>query len=224
VSQQINLYNPQFEHKRKLFGAAAMAQALLLLLAGVLALSFYGERGISALQVAARDGAQKLEKKKRELEAVNTEFAPREKSPELEAELAENEAQLAALKRIAAAVDRGDLGNATGYSEYFKALARQHVDGLWLTGLAITGAGCEIGVRGRAVDASLLPGFLGNLTREKIMQGKSFGSLQIGHPEQPATVAGTPQGKDDKDAKAAAAAAAPYVEFSLQSKPEGAQS
>jgi hypothetical protein len=234
VSQQINLYNPQFEHKRKLFGAATMAQALLLLLVGVLALAFYGERSVKALQVAARDGAQQVDKKKRELEAVSTEFAPRQKSAELEAELAENEAQLAALKRIASAVDRGDLGNATGYSEYFKALARQHVDGLWLTGLAITGAGCEIGVRGRAVDASLLPGFLGNLTREKIMQGKSFGSLQISHPEPAATTAATTTannagkdntpGKVDPAGKGGTAAAAPYVEFSLQSKPEGAQS
>jgi hypothetical protein len=225
VSQQINLYNPQFEHKRKLFGAAAMAQALLLLLAGILALSFYGQRGVGALQVAARDGAQQMEKKKRELEAVNTEFAPRQKSAELDAELAENEAQLAALQRIAPAGERGDLGNATGYSEYFKALARQHVDGLWLTGLAITGAGCEIGVRGRAVDASLLPGFLGNLTHEKIMQGKTFGSLQISHPE-PAVTAAAIQvpAKDDKAGKPASAPAAPYVEFSLQSKPEGAQS
>jgi hypothetical protein len=112
-------------------------------------------------------------------------------------------------------IDRGELGNATGYSEYFRALARQHVDGLWLTGLAITGAGCDIGVRGRALDASLLPGFLGRLTQEKIMQGKAFGSLQISQPGDKAA----------KDAKPAATAnAAPFVEFSLQSRPEGAQS
>jgi hypothetical protein len=225
VSQQINLYNPQFEHKRKLFGAAAMAQALTLLAAGVVALSVYGSRQVVVLAHEASDGAIKVEKKKRELEAVSVEFAQPQKSPELEAELAENEAQLAALKRIAAAVDRGDLGNATGYSEYFKALARQHVDGLWLTGLAITGAGCDIGVHGRAVDASLLPGFLGNLTREKIMQGKSFGSLQIGHPETAAVIQQpVKDAKDAKDAKEEKRLPAPYVEFSLQSKPEGAQS
>jgi hypothetical protein len=68
------------------------------------------------------------------------------------------------------------------------------------------------------VDAALLPGFLGNLTREKIMQGKAFGSLQISHPAPPAA------GQVAKEDKKAAAAAAPYVEFSLQSKPEGAPS
>lgn len=217
MSQQINLFNPDFEEKRKLFGAATMAQALLVLFVGVLALSWYAGRNVSALQQQADSGASKLEKKKKQLALVSVEFAPRQQNPELETQLAEAEGQLAALKHIAHVIDSGELGNATGYSEYFRALARQHVDGLWLTGLAITGAGCDIGVRGRALDASLLPGFLGRLTKERIMQGKSFGSLQIGQPGQAAD-------KAPKDGKPALGAAAPFVEFSLQSRPEGAQS
>lgn len=215
MSQQINLFNPLFQEKRKVFGAAAMTQALLLLLVGVLALANYGSRNLATLQAEADSGAHRVEKKKQQLATVSAELAPREKSPDLEARLAEAEAQLASLKRIADVIDRGELGNSTGYSEYFRALARQHVDGLWLTGLAITGAGCEIGVQGRALDAALLPGFLGRLAHEKIMQGKSFGSLQISQPGPAPSQAG-------KDAKPATAV--PFVEFSLQSKPEGAQS
>jgi hypothetical protein len=216
VSQQINLFNPAFEEKRKLFGAAAMAQALVVLVVGVAALSVYGNERVAALAKQADAGARQLEKKKATLATVNTEFAPREKSPEMEAQLADAESQLASLKRIAGVLERGELGNTTGYSEYFRALARQHVDGLWLTGLAITGAGCDIGVHGRAVDASLLPGFLARLTQEKIMQGKSFGSLQIGQPGQPQQSTGK-QGDTKQPG-------APFIEFSLQSKPEGAQS
>jgi hypothetical protein len=219
MSQQINLFNPLFEEKRKLFGAAAMAQALLLLVVGVLAIAYYCERSVAVLQREADSGARQIEKKKRQLAAVSDELQPRQKSAELETQLAEAEAQLASLKRIAGVIDRGELGNATGYSEYFKALARQRVDGLWLTGLAITGAGCEIGVHGKALDAALLPGFLGRLTQEPIMRGKSFGSLQIGQPGQPEAA-----DKDGKDGKAASPGGAHFVEFSLQSKPEGAQS
>jgi hypothetical protein len=215
VSQQINLFNPAFEEKRKLFGAAAMAQALMVLVAGVVALSVYGNERVAALAKQADAGARQLEKKKATLAAVNTEFAPREKSPEMDAQLADAESQLASLKRIAGVLERGELGNTTGYSEYFRALARQHVDGLWLTGLAITGAGCDIGVHGRAVDASLLPGFLARLTQEKIMQGKAFGSLQIAQPGQPQAA-----GKQAETRQPGA----PFIEFSLQSKPEGAQS
>jgi Tfp pilus assembly protein PilN len=213
VSQQINLYNPAFEEKKKLFGTAAMAQALLLLVVGVVALALYGNVRVAALQKQADAGAGQLEKKKAQLSTVSTEFAPREKSPELEAQLAEAESQLASLKRVAGVLERGELGNTTGYSEYFRALARQHVDGLWLTGLAITGAGCDIGVHGRALNASLLPGFLARLTQEKIMQGKSFGSLQISEAAKAPV-------KDGEQGQAAAS----FLEFSLQSKPDGAQS
>lgn len=220
MSQQINLFNPALEEKRKAFGAATMAQALLVLLVGVSAIWFYAAHQVGQLQVKASAGASQVTKKKAMLAQVVTEFAPRQKSPELAAQLAEAEAQLAALKRIEGVIDRGELGNANGYSEYFRALARQHVDGLWLTGVAITGAGCDIGVRGRALDPSLLPGFLGRLANEKIMQGKSFGSLQIRQPQ------GASPAESGNDAKAlkAPVVAPPFIEFSLQSKPEEAHS
>lgn len=223
MSQQINLYNPDFEEKKKLFGAFALSQALVLLVAGVLGMTVYAQRSVADLQKQADAGAARVAKKKAQLAMVAVEFGPRGKSPELEAEAADAEAQLASLKRISDVIDRGDLGNATGYSEYFKALARQHVDGLWLTGLAITGAGCDIGVRGKATDPSLLPGFLSRLTQEKIMQGKAFGSLQITEPGQaPSASAAPPEAKEA--VKNTRPAAAGFVEFSLQSKPEGAQS
>ncbi len=220
MSQQINLYNADFEEKKKFFGAFALAQAVLLLVVGVLAMSVYAQRSVAMLQKEADAGSARLAKKKAQLALVAVEFAPRTKSPELEAEVSDAEAQLASLKRITEVVDRGELGNANGYSEYFKALARQHVDGLWLTGLAITGAGCDIGVSGKATDASLLPGFLARLTQEKILQGKAFGSLQISQPGQAQPGTPAPAGKEaPKESKHAG-----YVEFSLQSKPEGAQS
>jgi Tfp pilus assembly protein PilN len=214
VSQQINLFNPIFLQQKKIFAAARMAQALGLLLAGIVALGLYGSGRVAAMQKEANGGARQLEKKQARLASVNGEFAPRQKSAQMEAELAEAEAQLAALHRVSGVIERGELGNTAGYSEYFKALARQNLEGLWLTGVSIGGAGNEIGVRGRAMDAALLPGYLGRLTHEKVLQGKAFGSLQISQ-------AGPMKGLD-KDGKEAAVPA-PYVEFSLQSSAEGGQ-
>jgi hypothetical protein len=214
VSQQVNLFNPAFEQQKKVFAARAMAQALGLLLAGVVALGLYASSRVAALQKQADAGAAQLEKKRARLAGVSSEFAPRQASPALQAQLAEAEARLASLRQVAGVLDRGELGNTQGYAEYFRALARQNVDGLWLTGVTVGAAGNEIGVRGRALDAALLPGYLGRLTREKTMQGKAFGSLQI---SQAAPVHAV--GKVGKDA----VAPAPYVEFSLQSQAEGGQ-
>jgi hypothetical protein len=212
VSQQINLYNPAFEHRKKLFGAAAMAQALALLLVGLALLTWYGNHNIGELKREAGAGERLLGAKQKQLDATRIEFAPRKKSPELEAGLVEAKAQLASLHRIAAVLERGELGNTEGYSEYLRALARQRVDGVWLTGLAIGAAGSEVNVRGRALDASLIPGYLAQLTREPVLQGKAFGSMQITRA-QPLQAAG-------KDGKPSATAPS-YVEFTLAARPEG---
>ena len=154
-----------------------------------------------------------MAQKQARLASVNLEFAPRQKSAEVEAELLEAERQLAALREVSGVLERGELGNTQGYAEYFRALARQHVDGLWLTGVSITGAGLDIGVRGRALDPQRVPGYLNRLTGEPIMRGKAFGSLQI--------TQGGPASRLDEGGKGVAVPA-PYVEFSLAAAPGGA--
>jgi hypothetical protein len=211
MSQQINLFNPAFEKEKQIFSAATMAQALLVLLVGVTAFGFYGSARVAALRKDADAGARLLEKKQARLADVAREFAPRRKNPALEAELADAQARLATLHRIGGVLERGELGDTRGYAEVFKALARQHVDGLWLTEVSVGAAGNDIGVRGRVLDPALLPGYLGQLTHEKVLQGKAFGSLQISQ---------STQGKGDTKQPAEPA---PFVEFSLQSAQEGGQ-
>ncbi|MFC5510208.1 PilN domain-containing protein [Massilia jejuensis] len=214
MSQQINLFNPVFLQQKKIFSARAMAGALLLLFVGTAALNVYGNLRVQALQRQADAGAVQLTQKQARLAGVVQEFAPRQKSAEVEAELAQAETQLATLRDVAGVLERGELGNTQGYAEYFRALARQHVDGLWLTGVSITGAGIDLGVRGRALDPQRVPGYLNRLTGEAIMRGKSFGSLSISQ--------GAPGSRVDEAGKGVAVPA-PYVEFSLQSTPEGAR-
>lgn len=213
MSQQINLFNPIFLQQKKIFSARTMAQALGVLVLGVAAMAAYGSMRVQALQQRADAGAAQLQQRQARLAAVTAEFPPRQKDPALEAEVAEAERQLGALREVSGVLQRGELGNTRGYAEYFRALARQHVDGLWLTGLSIAGAGSEIGVRGRALDPAAVPGYLTRLTREPILQGKGFGSFTISEGAR-APAAGA------AEQAAAAQAPAPYVEFSLQSNSE----
>ncbi len=213
MSQQINLFNPVFLQQKKIFSSRTMASSLLLLFVGVAAINAYGNVRVKALQQQADAGAAQVAQKQARLASVNLEFAPRQKSADVEAELQEAERQLAALREVSGVLERGELGNTQGYAEYFRALARQHVDGLWLTGVSITGAGLDIGVRGRALDPQRVPGYLNRLTGEPIMRGKAFGSLQI--------TQGAPGSRLDESGKGLAVPA-PYVEFSLAAAPEGA--
>ncbi len=209
MSQQINLFNPVFRRQKKIFSALTMVQALALLLVGILALSLYGSSQVAMLEREAARGADQLAQKQTRLASVATEFAPRKKSAELAAELAQAEAQLAALERVSGVIERGELGDTGGYAKYLRALARQGIDGLWLTGVNITGAGTEIGIRGRALDPAMVPSYIGRLTSEPDLRGKSFASLRI---DEAAPITRT--GPDGKQS----AAPAPYVEFSLQAR------
>jgi Tfp pilus assembly protein PilN len=202
VSQQINLFNPIFLKQRKVFSAVAMARALAVLLGGVLAVAFIARQSVEALQKEANDGRERLVQREARINKVNGQFLPREKSGELETELAQAEARIKAMREVAGVLQRGELGNANGYSEYFKALARQNPSGVWLTGVTIGGPGNELGVQGRALDPALVPAYLGRLQHEQVMRGKAFGSLKISQPAA---------GKDG------AAAVASFVEFSLES-------
>jgi len=207
--QQINLFNELFEEQTQRFTARTMAIGAGALVLGLAGVGVYNSMRLADLQREAAAGAARLDKAQKRLASVNAEFAPRRQDPKLDGELADANAQLDALHRVSDTIKGGDLGNTQGYAEYFRALARQRVEGLWLTGVSVGGAGRDIGVRGRTLDPALVPGFLGRLRNEQVMQGVPVGSLQIGE-----AAAIKVAGKEGT-------VAAPYVEFSLASTPQG---
>lgn len=209
--QQINLFNPAFQPHKQIVTAANIALAACTVVAGVAVLAVIGRMEAAALQQQANAGLDQLAQRQARLASVETEFAPRKKDPTIDAQVAEGERQLAAMRHISGALTRGELGDTSGFAGYFKALARQSAQGLWLTGVTVDAGGAQIGIKGRTIDPAMVPGYLNRLTHEPLMQGKSFASLQIGEA--------APVPVQDADGKPATRPA-PYIEFSLQSVPE----
>lgn len=207
MSQQINLFNPVLLKQKKIFAAVPMARALALLICGSLALGYYANQSVAALERDALSSAARLKQKQMRQVEVNMKFGARQKDKTLEARIAAAQTELQSLQQVANVLKGGEFGNTHGYSAYFKALAQQRVPGLWLTGVSISGPGNEVAVHGGALQANLVPAYINRLTHESVMRGKSFGSLQISQPLQKTAL--------DKDA--VAAEPAPFVEFSLQS-------
>ena len=219
MSQQINLFNPIFLKQKKIFAAVPMAEALGLIVAGALLLAWYAGRNVAELEQNAAAGKALLADRERRLVNANAQFAPRQKSPALAAELAQAEAELKALHEVESVLRGGALGNTAGYAEYFRAFSRQNVGGLWLTGVTINGAGNDIGVQGRAMQPTLIPNYIARLTGERVMHGKTFASLDIGRPDvlQPAAPVAATATATTAAPAAPVSAIAPFVEFSLQS-------
>lgn len=207
MSQQINLFNQDFLKQKKIFTSSTMLVALGVLMVGALALVMVGRHSVGALQAEADAGAAQLELKKKRQLTVVAEFPPRQKSRELEMQIAAAEADLASLHDVSSVLGGSTLVEARkGYARYFRALARQGTGDLWLTGVRIGGDGNRISLQGRALDASLVPAYVTRLTREPAMQGKNFTSLEMSRARLKV------EGKEAEGP----GQLAPYIDFMLQ--------
>lgn len=212
MSQQINLLNPAFRKKLELFTALMLVQALIvltLIMAGAYA---YQNRQVTLLAKQAQAGVISLEQERVRLVKVAAEYAPRQKNVALEKRVTELEQLLKGEEAVLEVLQSGSLGNTEGYSSYMRAFARQTVNGLWLTGFSIKGAGKDMAIGGRTLRSELVPAYIQRLNQEAVTQGRAFAALEIQQPKvEPAN--------QDKPVKTPN-----YLEFNLHSNAaEGAK-
>ena len=206
MMRQINLFNPALLPKKHHFSSRTMLQAMLLIIVGTGLVLWYGNLRMGQLQKLVDTNTKHLANLQTQLDKVNAEFAPKQKDPTLANEIKKAEQQWQNLQELQTWLQATTLGNAEGYAKPMAALARQSVDGLWLTGFDFGDAGQEISLRGRTVQAQLIPSYVQKLANEASFQGKAFAGLEIKQVEWK---------KNSTDATAGPAQKAPYVEFVL---------
>ncbi|MEK6662858.1 MAG: PilN domain-containing protein [Pseudomonadota bacterium] len=203
MSQQINLYNPLLLKQKKIFSARTMAQALGLIALGLAAVYGYARYQVASLQMETEQASKRQEAVQARLTRISQQFGPRQKSAELEASIKQAEAELLALAEVQAALKQGSLVSASGFSPYLKALARQAVEGVWLTGFSASGS--EMAISGRTLKPGLVPDYIHRLGGEQAMQGRKFAMLEMRQPVALTTKDGKP------------GVMPRYIEFTLQS-------
>jgi len=205
MSQQINLFNPVFLAQKKYFSAAAMVQALGLLLVGLAIIDVFAVRQTASLQRALDETQRGATERRAQLVNIGRQYSDQGSSRKLQEEIARTEEQLRKRSALLNELRTSVGGNADGFSAYLAALARQSTQGVWLTGVEISGASNDLVIKGKALDANLVPAYVRALSREPVFSGRSLSALQVTAKEQPAQ---------------AAAGAAPrepsrYLEFTL---------
>jgi len=205
VSQQINLYNPALIPKPDLLSGRIILITLSTLCIALLLA--YGATAYMASRAAALEqlSSSRLAQMQSEITRLTQEVSGRKPSPQLNAELESLDALLAGRNEVIGVLKSGALGDTKGVSEYFRAFARQAVDGLWLTGFTVIGAGNDISIEGRAMGAELVPIYLQRLGREDALRGHGFGTLSVQTPTET-----TANGEIHKTAE--------YLEFHMASR------
>lgn len=206
MSHQVNLLNPLLKKQRDFLSLRNMLQALGFIIVG--SLLFYGYAFYVAKELTRQydENVQRYNSEQANLARFAQEFSPQRSNEVLQAEVSRLEKELETQKELGDALTSSAGGGTPVFSEYMRAFSRQIVQGLWLTGFTVTGDGSGISLSGRALDPELLPIYIQRLSKEQIMQGKTFSTLEI--------KAGAGEG-----AGAVPASGPRYVEFKLHSTP-----
>lgn len=202
MSLQINLLNPLLKKQPSYFSLLTMLQALGFIILG--SLLFYGYAIYQERQASKQysEDTKRFDAEKARLIILEAEFSPKQTNEALQDEMQQLEKKLSAQTELFETLKSSAGGNAAGYSEYMRAFSRQALQGLWLTGFKVAGDGAEISLNGAALNPELLPVYIQRLSKETIMQGKSFSTLQV--------QAGTGKGPSTSSPPR-------YVEFTLSS-------
>ena len=179
MSQQINLFNPQFLKQKKYFSAVTMTQALGLLVLGLAAFYGFALWQDRSLAHPFAESERAYGQQKQQFAKVTAELSPGKRETQLDQDLKSIEAAIALRRSLMGELKTGGPAGAAGYSEYLRAFARQTVQGLWLTSIQIAEGGGQLTMSGRALQADLVPVLIGRLRQESVLRGRPLEGLAI---------------------------------------------
>lgn len=179
MSQQINLFNPEFVPRLDVLSAKCAAMTLSVAIVLALAGSAWVRWSLSQAAAAEAVLAAQSNEARSQTETMGTQLGARHVDPALEAELAAVRLSLKERKQVVTWLDTDGLSNKVGVSEYFRGLARQTLSGIWLTGFQLGADGNQLRIEGRSLSSELLPRYLDMLGAEKTLQGRSFATVAM---------------------------------------------
>lgn len=177
--QQINLYQPIFRKEQKVFSAQTVAisiGAMAVVLIGIYAFGFWqvlkASKDVDAMSAQQQSQQTMIENSGAALAASANPEQIAARSRQLERELAERRNALNLLRS-------GGAGETTGFARRMEALARQHIDGVWLQRVVLAGDSHTLSLTGYSADADQIPRYLLALSREAALAGTRFDDFFI---------------------------------------------
>lgn len=177
MSRQINLYQPIFRTQVKVFSAVTIVQIAGVFVVGLAAIYGFARWQVSALERQVADLEQRRDTAIVQLQGLPSAAAPAQRSRLLEDQLRDARSEHAQRTRMLHALGTRSFGNTLGFSAHLSGLARQRIDGLWLTRVAVREGAIELD--GATEAAELLPRYLTRLGREATFSGTEFARYEL---------------------------------------------
>jgi hypothetical protein len=172
--QQINLYQPVLRKKRNQFAAPKLMQYALLVAGALVVTSGVQWWQSASAKRALADLKQQQQQLLTQVQTISTELSAMSDDALIKASITQKEHELINKQNVLQVLSGKDFGNSTGFAEHFSGLARQHIDGLWLTGLHIHSGGTRLNLSGSTYAPENVPRYLQNLAQEPGFRGLEF--------------------------------------------------
>lgn len=223
MRQQINLYQPIFRQERKQLSAFTVASAIGVITAMLLGVSVYADRRVDQLERDVQAMRERAAQQQQVIAKAGELYAARGNPAEIDARVKQLTESVAARRRALKVLQEGAAGQTTGFASRLEALARRHVDGLWLDGLVLSGTTGSMTLRGATLNAGTVPVYLQGLAHESALSGTRFDDFVIERPGQHSGVHATKEVSQDAEEGAEspqprAAAPVNHIRFRAGSK------
>jgi Tfp pilus assembly protein PilN len=183
MRQQINLHQPIFRRERKRFSAVTVATTLGVVVVALAAISAYTARDVDGLQKQVAQLTEQQAQQQAQLLKVGELHSSTSRRSDVEARVKALTASLSERTQALQVLQSGAAGQTSGFAARMEALARRHVDGLWIDGLAMSGTQSTISISGSSVDADIVPAYLRSLSSEAVLNGTRFDDFVIERSE-----------------------------------------
>lgn len=203
MRQQINLYQPIFSRERKQLSAATLFSGIGVVIAVLLGISLYAHQRVEQLAQEVVSMRERAAQQEQMVANASELHAARGDSTQIEARVKQLSETVAARKRALNVLQAGAAGRTTGFAARLEALARRHIDGLWIDRLVLSGTNGSMTLQGATLDADTVPVYLQGLAHERALAGTRFDDFVI---ERPTPEARMPAAESDGEESAAATA------------------
>ena len=178
MSQQINLFHPGLRPAQRPLTAIRLGLGLVALgivLAGAYAFGQYQLYQSALALAAANSEAKAIQERILKLGGSGTQANLRA----IEESIARTETELKVRDAVLKRLSGTDLGTTQGFSAYLTALARQRVEGVWITGLTVAGDSGDFTIQGGVARPEILLEYIRKLNREEVLKGRQIGDFRM---------------------------------------------
>jgi multidrug efflux pump subunit AcrA (membrane-fusion protein) len=182
MRQQINLYQPIRSDARPPLSFPTLLAAVALLLVGLGAYTWHVHRQVGALERMVADLRAQYDEQQAQLEAAGQAQSARNEASAIERRVSELARTVRERRRALEILQSGAAGQTIGFAARMEALARRHVEGLWIDTLVLSGTNGSMTLGGGTLDPDIVPVYLRNLAQESALRGARFDDFVIERP------------------------------------------